>query len=175
MNTKIFYGIIGLVILGVVGYIAYDNSSSPPKAPTLGTEHADLGTKHVPDGTRAEYNSNPPSSGDHYIAPAPKGFYEQEIPDGTLIHNLEHGYVWIAYRPDLPKDQIEKLKKLFSAPFSDPKFKPSKAIVAPRSNNPAPISAVSWRWTMDLNSFDEDKLKTFYLQHVSKSPEPAAS
>lgn len=175
MNNKIFYGTIGILAVGLVGFVIYSNINGPREAPTLGKQYADLGKKHVPEGTPVRYNSNPPSSGSHYQSPAPKGFYEQEIPDGTLLHNLEHGYVWVAYRPDLPPSQVKKLKGLFSSPLSNPKFTPSKAVVAPRSNNPAPISIVSWRWTMNLDSYDENKLMQFYLQHVSKSPEPAAS
>ena len=174
MGNKVFYGIIGILVIGVVGYIVYNSFSSPPEAPMLGTQYADLGQKHVPDGTKVNYNSTPPSSGDHYQAPELKGFYDREIPDGNLIHNLEHGYIWVAYRLDLPADQVQKLKGLFSSPFSNPKFVPSKAIVAPRPNNPAPISIVSWRWTMNLDNYDEEKLMQFYLQHVSKSPEAAA-
>ena len=175
MGNRVFYGIFGVLAIGLVGYVIYSSSSSPPKAPILGTQYADQGQKHVPEGTPVKYNSNPPSSGDHYQSPAPKGAYEQGIPDGMAIHNLEHGYIWVAYRPDLPADQVKKLKGLFSSPFSNPRFVPSKAIVAPRPNNPAPISIVSWRWTMNLDSFDEEKLTQFYLQHVSKSPEAAAS
>lgn len=174
MSSKVFIGVMIALVIGVGAYV-FIQQKSKPKEMTLGTQHAELGKNHVSPSTKVDYNSNPPSSGDHYQSPAPKGAYEQGIPDGTAIHNLEHGYIWIAYRPDLPSDQVQKLKGLFSSPFSDPKFTPSKAIVTPRPNNPAPISVVSWRWTMNLDTFDENKLTQFYLQHVSKSPEAAAS
>ena len=175
MGNKVFYGVLAILAIGIVGFIVFSNSNEPPKEQTLGTQYADLGTKHVPEGTKVNYNSNPPSSGDHFQSPAPLGFYQEEIPDGAAIHNLEHGYIWVAYRPDLPADQIQKLKALFFKPFSNPDFKPSKVIVTKRPTNPAPISIVSWRWTMNLDSYDGDKLMQFYLQHVSKSPEAAAS
>ncbi|HLG90762.1 MAG TPA: DUF3105 domain-containing protein, partial [Candidatus Saccharimonadales bacterium] len=111
MGNKFFYGLLGILAIGLVGFIVFRNSGSPAKEQILGTQYADLGTKHVPDDTKASYNSNPPSSGDHYLNPAPMGFYEEEIPDGTTLHNLEHGYVWIAYLPDLPADQVQKLKE----------------------------------------------------------------
>lgn len=174
MSNKVFYGIIAILAIGVIGFIIKSNSGKPPEK-TLGTQHAEEGQKHVADGAPLNYKTNLPTSGNHYQSPAPKGFYEQEIPDGTLVHNLEHGYVLVAYKPDLPKDQVEKLKGLFSKPYSDPKFIPSKAIVVSRANNPAPISLASWRWNMDLSSYDKEKLAQFYKQHVSKSPEAAAS
>ena len=174
MSNKIFIGIILAIVIGV-GVFIFSKNSNQPKEVILGMEHADLGTKHVPESTKVNYNSDPPSSGDHFQSPALKGFYEEELPDGNLIHNLEHGYIWVAYRPDLPADQVQKLKGLFSSPFSNPEFEPSKAIVTRRSNNPVPISIVAWRWTMNLDNYDEEKLMQFYLQHVSKSPEAAAN
>ncbi len=175
MSSKIFYSVIALLVVGFVGYFMVSSKKETPKQPTLGAQHDELGKNHVPEDTIVNYNSNPPSSGDHYAQPAPKGFYNQELPDGNLLHNLEHGYIWVSYRPDLPTDQVQKLRSLFSQPFSDPKFQPTKAVVTKRSKNPAPISVASWGWTMNLNNFDQSKLEQFYLQHVSHSPEPAAT
>jgi len=174
MNSKVFYGIIAILVAGLIGFIVISGRNKPP-AKTLGTQYPEEGSQHVADGTQVPYKTNPPTSGPMYGRDVPKGFYEQEVPDSSAVHSLEHGRVWITYRPDLPKDQAQKLKGLFSQPFSDPKFTPSKAIVSPRSMNSAPISIVSWRWKMDLQSFDEQKLKQFYLQHVSRAPEGAAS
>lgn len=174
MSNKVFYSIIAILTVGFLGLFINSYAKQPPEK-ILGTEHADKGRQHIAEGTPMTYSTNPPSSGNHYPQPAPKGVYDQEIPDGTLVHSLEHGYVLVAYKPDLPAQQIQKLNGLFAKPYSNQKFIPSKAIVVPRANNPAPISLASWRWTLNLNSFDENDLMQFYLQHVSKSPEPAAS
>lgn len=53
--------------------------------PNLGQQHIDIGTEHI------AYNSNPPTSGPHYIQPANWGVYETTLPDEQLVHNLEHG------------------------------------------------------------------------------------
>lgn len=172
MSNKVFYGIIAILAAVLIGYIVISGSSKSPEK-LLGTQYPEEGTSHVAQGTQINYKTNPPTSGSMYEPTIPKGFYEQEVPEGSAVHSLEHGYVWITYKPDLPKDQVQKLKGLFSQPFSDSKFTPSKAIVSLRSKNTAPISIVSWRWKLDLQSYDEQKLKQFYLQRVSKAPEGA--
>ncbi|MBX4190806.1 DUF3105 domain-containing protein, partial [Candidatus Saccharibacteria bacterium] len=107
-------------------------------------------------------------------APAPWGAYMIEIPDEVFLHNEEHGGVIITYKPNLPKDQITKLQKLFTSPYSDPKFKPSKALVTPRSKNTKPIEMAAWTYTFSMESYDQTKLENFYNQRVGKSPEAGA-
>ncbi|MBI5356618.1 DUF3105 domain-containing protein [Candidatus Collierbacteria bacterium] len=66
------------------------------------------GRNHVPAGTIGEYNSNPPTSGPHYTQWEKPGIYNKVLPDGNLIHSLEHGYVIISY--DCTKLSNSKLK-----------------------------------------------------------------
>lgn len=49
------------------------------------------------DIANIKYNSNPPTSGNHFPMWAKKGVYDRLISDGYLIHSLEHGYVIISY------------------------------------------------------------------------------
>lgn len=65
--------------------------------PLPGQAIADLGREHVPDGTKVEYNSNPPTSGPHYPEWTRAGAYDKPVSDGHLLHSLEHGYVVISY------------------------------------------------------------------------------
>ncbi|MCH8921734.1 MAG: tandem-95 repeat protein, partial [Planctomycetes bacterium] len=75
-----------------------------PGAPPLTAEHVSTAFNY--DGF-----SSPPTYGPHHgflldaqnnsITPRPTGVYSTEQPDEDLIHNLEHGHVWISYNPDL--------------------------------------------------------------------------
>ena len=76
----------------------------------------DEGNTHIPVGSDApEYQTNPPTSGDHVEAPFMQadGAYA-EMPDTiNFVHSLEHGRLEIQYSPDLPEaDQLE-LKGLY--------------------------------------------------------------
>ncbi len=177
MSNKAFSIILIVLIAGVAGYIFVLQGSKPAEA-ILGINHDKQGEEHIAQGAQHEaYNSSPASSGPHYAdesAPTPWGVYTQEVPDEVFIHNEEHGGVVITYKPDLPKDQIEKLQALFAPPYSDKSFSPTKAIVTPRAANTKPIEMASWTWTHSLDQYDQATLKNFYLQRVGKSPEATA-
>ena len=174
MSNKVFIGILSLIILGTVGFTVAKKKSDPPEPPRPGIEQADKGRNHVADGTVTYGEPEPPTSGDH-SSPVPWQAYEQELPDMNVIHNLEHGGIYVAYRPDLPADQVAKIKELFFRPFSNDKFSPTKAVTAPRAANGSPIIMSSWNRNMKLDSFDEQKMMDFYLRNVGKAPEGTAS
>ena len=169
MSSKVFYGFL---TLAVIGFFIFATTNKEPAKPRPGVEHSDNGRTHVQS---KEYGGEePPTSGDH-AEPLAWQIYDQEIPDANVIHNMEHGGVYISYRTDLPKDQIEKIKALFSKPYSNAKFSPIKAVVAPRSKNKAPIVMSSWTRSESFQSFDESKMIDYYLKNIGKSPEPGAS
>jgi hypothetical protein len=57
---------------------------------------------HVDVGTDLDSPSFPPTSGPHYPDWAPFGLYDEPVPDGNAIHNLEHGgvVVWLGVDVD---------------------------------------------------------------------------
>lgn len=174
---KRFLGIMAVLsTVFIILFVVFTSKNPAPQQ--LGVKHASQGETHISRGeSHPPYNSSPASSGWHYSdsgAPIPWGAYTQEVPEEVFLHNAEHGGVIITYKPDLPKDQITKLQKLFTSPYSDPSFKPNKAIVTPRSKNTKPIELAAWTWTFSLDRYDEAKLKSFYLQHVGQAPESMA-
>lgn len=73
-----------------------------------------------------EYGGDqPPTSGPH-ASPLSWGVYDTEVLNDTVIHNMEHGGIYVSYRLGLPKDQLEKLSKLLFEPFSNPEFQPAE-------------------------------------------------
>lgn len=174
MSNKVFMTIIVTIVVGMLGYLTIKKDGAAPQSERPGVEQPDKGQKHVAPGTTKYGGPEPPTSGDH-TTPVPWQAYDQEVPDENIIHNLEHGGIYISYRPDLPADQIAKIKGLFSRPFSNQKFSPSKAVVAPRAANGSPIIMSSWSRNMKLDSFDEAKMMEYYLRNVGKAPEGTAS
>lgn len=102
--NKIVKWLVIVFIAGVAGFGVWWLIKETVK-PLPGQAVADLGREHVPDGTKVEYNSNPPTSGSHFADWTRAGVYEQPISDGHLIHALEHGYVIVSYN-------CEKLSKV---------------------------------------------------------------
>ncbi len=173
MSNKAFIGIIAALIIGVFGFIFIKNRSTP-EVPRPGIAHEDKGRQHVADNAVTYGGSEPPTSGDH-SSQVPWQAYEQEVPDINVIHNMEHGGIYISYKPDLPPEEVAKIKAVFFSPFSDKDFTPNKVVLAPRAANDAPIIVSSWMRSMKLDKFDQDKMVDYYRRNVGKSPEPTAN
>jgi hypothetical protein len=140
----------------------------------LGNEQADNGREHVSQAEAPEYgNEDPHTSGDHGD-PVPQQAYTTELPDYNTIHNLEHGYIYITYQPDLPQEEIDKLTDMFFKPYDDVSFAPTKVIMAPRASNTSPIVFSSWNRSLSFDAYDQQQMMDYYLGNVSKSPEPIA-
>jgi hypothetical protein len=76
----------------------------------------------------------PPTGGTHNQVWQNCGVYDQPVPPERAVHALEHGAVWIAYSPDLPAAELDKLKTMVKdktytllSPF---KGLPSKVVVS---------------------------------------------
>ena len=120
---------------------------------------------HVAEGTAVTtYNSNPPNSGDHWPAPAKGGTYDSSLPDEQLVHNLEHGYIWISYRPDVAQDVKDALKKI----VGDDNW---KMVLEPRDKDDGMIALAAWGRVLKLDTPDYDKVKDFIRTYRNRGPE----
>jgi hypothetical protein len=176
MREHIFKILAAVVVVGMIVVIVFfggDNSQQNTKR--LGKAQEDKGVQHVASAEQApDYGGpEPPTSGPHG-QPVAKGAYNNEVPDYQTIHNLEHGYVYISYRPDIPKEQVNNLRNLFFPPFSNPEFKPNKVIMAPREANESPIIMSSWTRSKKFEKYNQDLMMQYYLDNVNQSPEPLA-
>lgn len=182
MKKFAFPLVLIVVAAGLTGLFLLGNKGSKTEQPKqrLGTKHAEMPSRtHVADGTEVKYSTNPPTSGDHYAAPDTAGIKESEIPDGKAVHNLEHGYIWITYRPCtdqvktgcLSDDQVKDLKRAARELPGDPSFNSQKFILSPRSKNTKPITLVAWTYTLDLDKVDASIIRQFYESNVNQAPE----
>lgn len=144
------------------------DSESPQavSTPVEGTEDFKIvGREHIADGTQgAGYNSSPPSSGPHYSSPAKNGFYDTSISDLTLIHNMEHGHVWIAYKPDVGDDVKNKIKEIVEGDDW-------KVIATPREANETKLALVAWGRVLKMDEPDFDKIEDFIKTYRNRGPE----
>jgi len=134
--------------------------------PVEGTvEYPIMGREHIAQGTAGSgYNSNPPSSGPHWPNPAAEGVYDSSLRDEQLIHDFEHGYVWVAYKPDIPAADVSKLRDVIKADGW-------KIVMAPRDKNDSMIALVSWGRVLKMDSLDEQKVKGFIRTYRNRGPE----
>ena len=92
-------------------------SISPPGTPEIrllpiavGVEVPIQGSDHVDEGVRVDYNSTPPTSGEHWPRWADCGFYSESLPDERIVHNLEHGNIVVSYNFANPA-QVTELRE----------------------------------------------------------------
>lgn len=154
---------VALVIAaGVFALVRY--AQAPANGP--GETIPDQGRNHVPLGQVFAYNSNPPTSGPHFANPAEWGVYREEIPDQVLIHNLEHGGIWISYRPGVASSTVERLEAIA-------KDYGRKIIMAPRSANDSDIALAAWNHLDKFSAaeFSEEHIREFIKAYRNKGPE----
>ena len=93
---------------------------------------------------RVKYNSNPPTSGRHYVVPADDGAYSTAPTDEQLVHELEHGRVIIWFKPSLPADTRADLKALFDEDTY-------QMLLVPRAKCLTQVAASAWNGTPDAS------------------------
>ena len=170
MRLIILWGSVAAGIILIVGIIIWIARMPAPIPP--GVAFAGQGQEHVDLSYQFSYNSNPPTSGPHYSSPAGWSIYDYEVADKIFIHNLEHGGIWISYRPGISAKAIEDLKSIVN------EFYGSQIVMAPRSANDTDIAVAAW---MHLYKFDltgdgltdkqKEDIRTFYMALKNHGPE----
>ena len=64
------------------------------------------------DSIKEPDGKNPPVFGEHFPAWQNCGIYTESIALGNALHSMEHGAVWLTYRPDLDPVQVKSLQDL---------------------------------------------------------------
>lgn len=155
--------VIGLGILALLVWWIYNQFS---KGPDYSQSFAIQGRDHIAIGSsHPAYNSNPPTSGWHYAREAMLDFYTEELVDEQLVHNLEHGHIWIAYRPALEDGLLRQLKK----------FAGGNVIATARSKNDTDIALAAWgrldKFNVASSGLDTQRIRDFILRYGNRGPE----
>ena len=109
----------------------------------------DQGNSHVGDAelSEVEYETNPPTSGDHSESPLADGAYREYAPPGNYLHAMEHGRVVIHYSPDLSEQEQLAIKGVFDE-------SPSGMILIPNPEMKADVAVSAWTQLATCDSFE---------------------
>ena len=164
-----------ILILSGIYLFAKNSKKNIAERKIYAVEILDQGRNHINVGAaHPAYNSNPPTSGWHYEDWKQKGVYKEQQPDENLIHNLEHGYIWISYRPDTATEIVKQLENFYG--FG------KKIIVEPRKENDKLIALAAWNRLDKFDSESKEKLNESELKrigdyidaYIGRGPEPNA-
>jgi hypothetical protein len=130
----------------------------------------------TPTGRSPLWNTNPPTSGPHYEIPAIWGAYTEPLNMAQLVHNLEHGGIYILYGPRVPDAAVAQLRSFYEGHTRG-------TILAPLPSLGNKIALGAWT-TRDANdasngtahlakctSFDEDAFGAFFDEFQFQGPE----
>jgi uncharacterized protein DUF3105 len=178
-------GLALVVAVAVGAVVAFGGSSSASAAAALDKAGCTLLEKPAlrgvhsittPTGTSPLWNTNPPTSGPHYEIPAVWGAYTQPVNMAQLVHNLEHGGIYILYGPKVPGSTVAQLRSFYDAHTRG-------TILAPLPSLGDEIALGAWT-TKDANdpangtahlakctSFDQDAFAAFFDQLQFQGPE----
>ncbi|MGN6162206.1 MAG: DUF3105 domain-containing protein [Marmoricola sp.] len=159
---------------GIKGVIAYNTTGWPGNGttPTGALPH-----NHVTGPIT--YSVLPPAGGDHNPIWMNAGVYTAPVPSERAVHDLEHGAIWITYRPGLPTSEVQAIEK----------FAGDQSLIDESGNNanrfmlvspwadkslPAPIVLSAWGYQLYVTSPTDPRMQQFVnmFRHSQKySPE----
>jgi hypothetical protein len=139
-------------------------------------EFPEAGRTHIPPSQQpSNWNSTPPTSGDHLATPIRGGVYDGEQDERAIVHNLEHGYVVIQYK-GIPEDQVNQLREFVRERSGD------KLVLAPYSGlEQDGVALTAWRNLETLKRANLVVIKAFVDDYMvpggakSRAPEPFAA
>src|SRR5262245_34761023 len=125
-----------------------------------------------PSKTSPLWNTDPPTSGPHYSVPAVFGIYDQEVEMARLVHNLEHGGIYILYGKDVPDSTVQQLQAF----YDDHK---TGTIMAPLDRLGDKFALGAWvvdgsthnGFLAKCTNFNEEAVSTFFRSLQFRGPE----
>jgi len=162
-----------LVVLAVAGStfiwapgLVWLSGSTPPDG-VQSFENLDSGHTEAPVPYE-DRGPTPPVGGDRSPVWQNCGFYDAPVRDENAVHSMEHGAVWISYRPGLPARGVASVRELAR--------EHNYVLAAPYPDISAPVVASAWGKQLRLNRADDPRLGQFVRAFSvgPQTPEPGA-
>ena len=169
LRTSLISRGIGIVLVVAVAAVAYSQYTRRQLLQDVKTASYPAG-QHVAGSIL--YSENPPIGGQHNVVWQNCGIYDAPIHNEHAVHSMEHGAIWITYRPDLAADQVQKLRALAADDY---------LLLSPYPGLPHPIVASAWNHQLTFERADDPGLPAFiarYKNNPDTTPEfgaPCAS
>ncbi len=126
--------------------------------------YEDLSYDHV--SGPIDYDLLPPAGGPHSPMWQNCGVYDEPVITEQAVHSLEHGAVWITYRPGLPAAALDRLEK-----FAE---REDYLLVSPWPGQDEPIVASAWGAQLRLDDVNDPRLRQFIRAYARNGPERGA-
>ena len=110
----------------------------------------------------------PPAFGAHFVQWQNCGIYDQPVELGNALHSLEHGAVWLTYRPDLPATEVSDLQALVRGH--------GYVLMSPYENQTTDVILTAWGVQLIIESLPDERIAQFIAEYEQgpQNPEPGA-
>lgn len=110
----------------------------------------------------------PPVFGEHFSAWQNCGIYDQPVGLGNALHSMEHGAVWLTYRPNLDANQVSNLQSLVRGH--------GYVLMSPYPTQAKPVVLTAWGVQLVIDFVPDDRIASFiaYYENGPQNPEPGA-
>ena len=160
---------LAAVLLLGVGYGVYNwlSTRDENREPEGVVVYNYTGGGHVNEAVA--YTESPPVGGEHNPAWQTCQFYDGRIANENVVHSLEHGAVWVTYRPDISDSDKEKLESW----AGDRSF----LLVSEYEDQESPFVFTAWNNQLPVESLDDKRVTQFmnYFMQGPQTPERGAS
>jgi hypothetical protein len=165
-------------VVVLVGFLVFEvyRATRPPRG---GDPHNDIpqlkatkyydfvGGEHTTKPV--DYQQVPPAGGPHDPTWDDCGIYDAPPRNENAVHDLEHGTVWITYRPGLAPADVAKLRAALGA------VKSGKIMLSPYPGLPAPVVVTVWNAQLDLTGAGDPRLPIFITFYGDGHTAPEAA
>jgi hypothetical protein len=166
------------VLLGVMGGGGLDDEALAADMKAAGCTFQSVpaleGAHSVrqPGGTSDKWNTDPPTTGPHYGIAAIFGTYEDELEIARVVHNLEHGGIYILYGDEVPEETVDRLRDFYDSHQTG-------TVMAPLNRLGDEFAVGAWVVDGDTDNgflakckeFDEGALSSFFDSLQFRGPE----
>ncbi|GLZ10903.1 hypothetical protein Acsp04_11380 [Actinomadura sp. NBRC 104425] len=168
----VFFTVIGVVAVVAIAF-AFMQTREPSASETAAisgvVEKDGLSRDHT-SGT-VQYDTDPPMGGAHdpVWQNCDGRVYDQPLRNENAVHSLEHGAVWITYRPGLAGDQLDRLKDRVEGT--------DYTMLSPYPGLDAPIALSAWGRQLKVQDASDARIDAFLRAYVKgpQTPEPGAA
>jgi hypothetical protein len=161
--------IVAVFIAGFAALVIVDARQKAESSPPNSVQTYDVGPPGQHTEGDVDYAQSPPVGGEHNPVWQNCGFYEEPVRDENAVHSLEHGAVWITYSPDVPQDEIERIRDLSESN--------NFVLASPYPGQDSPVVATAWGKQLKLDSAEDSNLERFINAYSQgpQTPEPGAT
>lgn len=149
-----------------------ETASDPAPGPMSDTSLDEVETFGITDRSHTEdpvdYEQSPPAGGSHRPVWLECGVYDEPVQEEYVVHDLEHGTVWITYDPDeVDEEGIAALESAL----------PDNGILSPYPGLDSPVVVTVWDTQLRVTGPDDAGLADFIRAYGNgeTSPEPGTS